>query len=278
MIAILIWWATRAFGTAQLVPQLGNNTSIPGILVDAGGTGYSVGNLMGGSTNWVVKLPLLASGMMVFLYFVLQEAFFGATLGKAMMGLRVIYQSADGTYKNLTPIAAIIRNLVRFLDALPSAYILGWIVSLISSKRRRLGDMAAHTLVVSRESVPYLTRPRKQMKQGFLVIAALLFVFIITCLVFMYFGRPALFIQNGITTSTLFPKKQIISYTLGEKSWGKEDQGRQTLDYSLHFVAFDLTSMPKKKKQSCQGLVTLTWHWSTLEWDENGANDTCTDL
>ena len=279
VIAVLIWSATRAFGTAQLVPNFDNsNMSTPGSLIDAGSTGYGVSNLMGGSTNWVVKLPLLWSGVLVFLYFFLQEILFGATLGKAILGLRVIYQSADGTYKNLTLIAAIIRNLVRFLDALPSAYLIGWITALISPRRQRLGDLAAHTFVVSRESVSYLVKPRKQIMQGFLVIAGLLLAFTITCQSFMYFGRPQLLIQNAVVTDNLLSDKHITSYTLGKKVWGQDGQGQQTITYPINFVSVDMSNLPAKKLQSCQGSVTLTWRWSTLDWIEDGSNATCTDM
>ncbi len=279
VIAVLVWLATRAFGIAQLVPPFNNSsTSIPGAIIDAGSTGYGVSNLMGGSTNWVVKLPVLWSGLLVFLYFVLQETLFGATLGKAIMGLRVIYQSADGTYKNLTPLAAIIRNLIRFLDALPSSYLVGWIVALFSSRRQRLGDLAAHTFVVSRASVPYLTRPRKQIMQGFLLIAAVLLAFTITCQSFMYFGGPQLLIQNAVNTDDLLSNKHITSYTLGEKVWGQDSLGQRTVTYSLSFIAFDLTSMPAKKLQSCQGSVTFVWRWSDLDWTKESTGDSCSAL
>jgi uncharacterized RDD family membrane protein YckC len=280
VIAVLVWSATRAFGTAQLVTstQLGTSTSIPGGLIDAGGTFYGVSNLMGGSTNWVVRLPLLWSSLFVFLYFVLQETLLGATLGKALMGLRVIYQSSDGTYKKLPFIAAVVRNLIRFLDAIPSNYLVGWIVALISPRRQRLGDLAAHTFVVSCESVPYLTRPRKQIMQGFLVIAALLLAFTIACQSFMYFGRPQLLMQNAIATDNLFSNKHIISYTLGEKVWGQDNQGQQTITYTINFVAVDLMNMPSTKMQSCQGSVTLAWHWSALDWTEESSNNSCSDL
>jgi uncharacterized RDD family membrane protein YckC len=278
VIAFLVWLATRAFGTAQLTIDLKNGSAIPAALIDAGGTFYGATNLMGVSTNWVVKLPPLWSGLLVFCYFILQEAFFGATLGKALLGLRVIYHSANNTYTTLTIQAAIIRNLVRFVDALPSAYLVGWIVALISPRRQRLGDLAAHTLVVSRASVPYLTMPGKQVKQGFVLLAALLLLFTIVCQSFMYFGRPQLLIQNDITTDTLIMNKHIINYTLDGKTWGYNSQGQRTVTYTLSFVSVDLAGMPAKKLQSCQGSVTLVWHWSSLDWSEDNSGAICTDM
>lgn len=40
------------------------------------------------------------------------------------------------------------RNLMRFIDALPFAYAVGGIASLASSRGQRLGDLAAGTIVV----------------------------------------------------------------------------------------------------------------------------------
>jgi uncharacterized RDD family membrane protein YckC len=269
VIAVLTWLATRAFGTAQP----GNSTAIPGGLIDAGGIGYGVSNFMGGTASWIVKLPVLWTAVLVFIYFVLQETFFGATLGKAMMGLRVIYQRADNSYTTLPLIAAIVRNLIRFLDVLPAGYLVGWITALISPRRQRLGDLAAHTFVVRRESVPYLGRSREQIKQGFLVVACVLLAFTITCQAFSYFGRPPLVIQNAATTDNLFPNEQIIRYTLGEKTWGHNNQGQQTVTYPISFVSKDLSNMPHEKLHSCQGSVTLVW--SDLDWTRGSSNDTC---
>ncbi|MBV9615948.1 MAG: RDD family protein [Ktedonobacteraceae bacterium] len=280
VIAALIWLATRAFGMVQPITPtpFSHSTAISGSLIDAGGTFYDVDDLMGHSTSWVVKLPVLWAAALVFLYFVLQEAFFGATLGKAIMGLRVIYHSADDTYKNLTPIGAIIRNLIRFLDALPSNYFVGWIVAIISPRRQRLGDLAAHTLVVSCESAPYLVRSRKQILRGFVVIAALLLAFIIACQSFMYFGRPPLMIQNDAITDNLFYNKHVIRYTLGEKTWGRDNQGQQSITYSINFVSVDLSNTQHKRLQSCQGSVTLAWHWSDLGWTRDSTDYSCNDL
>ena len=70
------------------------------------------------------------------------------------MGLRVIQD--DGT-----PIgwpASLIRNLLRFVDMLPLGYFLGAISCLQHPHFKRLGDLAAGTLVVYREQP--LARPK----------------------------------------------------------------------------------------------------------------------
>lgn len=74
----------------------------------------------------------------------------GRSPGKQVMGLRVIHD--DGT-----PIgwaASLTRNLLRFVDMLPFGYTLGIISSLRHPAFKRLGDIAAGTLVVYRDEAP----------------------------------------------------------------------------------------------------------------------------
>jgi len=77
-----------------------------------------------------------------FLYLWLLEASFGATLGKAMIGIRVI----QTTERN--PFAAhAIRNLLRVVDGL-GFYLVGAMVAGCSRMHRRLGDICAGTVVI----------------------------------------------------------------------------------------------------------------------------------
>jgi hypothetical protein len=68
----------------------------------------------------------------------------GQTPGKRLVDIRVI--RVDGTPAAATEI--IIRNLVRTIDLLPMAYGVGIIAMFVSPNSRRLGDLAAGTLVV----------------------------------------------------------------------------------------------------------------------------------
>jgi uncharacterized RDD family membrane protein YckC len=68
----------------------------------------------------------------------------GQTPGKRWTGLRVI--RADGTPITLSE--SLIRNLARIVDLLPFAYGVGIITMFIDKQSRRLGDLAAGTLVV----------------------------------------------------------------------------------------------------------------------------------
>ena len=71
----------------------------------------------------------------------------GRSPGKQIMGLRVVQD--DG--RPIGWSASLIRNLLRFVDMLPFAYAFGAISCLQHPTFKRLGDLAAGTLVVYRE-------------------------------------------------------------------------------------------------------------------------------
>lgn len=85
-------------------------------------------------------------------YYTVLEALSGATLGKRAMGLKVVKEGGE-------PIdwqASIVRNLMRIVDGF-LFYLVAAIAVWISKKRQRLGDMAAHTLVVKASiCIPFL--------------------------------------------------------------------------------------------------------------------------
>ncbi len=77
-----------------------------------------------------------------FLYLWLLEASFGATLGKAMVGIRVV-----GTAERNRFAALAIRNLLRVVDGL-GFYLVGAVVASCSGIHRRLGDICVGTVVI----------------------------------------------------------------------------------------------------------------------------------
>jgi uncharacterized RDD family membrane protein YckC len=76
-------------------------------------------------------------------YYIFCESLTGATLGKRMVGIRVVGE--DGTEVSFG--AAVVRNLLRIVDAF-FFYLVGAIFALTSPRGQRLGDRAAHTVVV----------------------------------------------------------------------------------------------------------------------------------
>jgi uncharacterized RDD family membrane protein YckC len=84
----------------------------------------------------------LLNAVTFFLYFWLLEAAFGTTLGKAMVGIRVVQTSER------RPLAAFaIRNALRVVDGL-GFYVVGVVVAGCSRVHRRLGDICAGTVVI----------------------------------------------------------------------------------------------------------------------------------
>ncbi|MBH9577386.1 RDD family protein [Inhella sp. 1Y17] len=73
----------------------------------------------------------------------------GATPGKRALGLRVVMDSG----LPVTPAASFTRNLLRVADFLPLAYAFGIVTMLLNRECKRLGDLAAGTLVVHTEAV-----------------------------------------------------------------------------------------------------------------------------
>jgi len=78
-------------------------------------------------------------------YFIVFETFWnGQTPGKKIMGLRVVREG--GYPADFASIA--IRNVIRVGEAVAGLYAISAVVALLSPENKRLGDMAAGTLVV----------------------------------------------------------------------------------------------------------------------------------
>ncbi len=79
------------------------------------------------------------------LYHILFEALWnGQTLGKKALSIRV--RMSDGS--PITPGAAFMRNLIRYVDMLPGSYTVGILSMFFTEKSQRLGDLVADTIVV----------------------------------------------------------------------------------------------------------------------------------
>lgn len=91
-------------------------------------------------------LFVLLSFALPVLYGMLLEWFMrGQTFGKRVLGLRVV----DEQGLKLQFSQVVVRNLMRFIDALPiNLYFVGGLSCLISKKAQRLGDLAASTVVI----------------------------------------------------------------------------------------------------------------------------------
>jgi uncharacterized RDD family membrane protein YckC len=74
----------------------------------------------------------------------------GQTIGKRTIGIRALQQG--GT--RITLMQAVVRNLVRIVDILPAMYLTGGACALLDRHGRRLGDLAAGTVVVRQRRSP----------------------------------------------------------------------------------------------------------------------------
>ena len=90
-------------------------------------------------------VALLGSFVVIFGYFWGCEAFWsGQTIGKKVFRLRAVGDRGEP----MTYVQAAIRNLVRLVDFLPYGYGVGMVVLFMNGKGKRLGDIAAGTIVV----------------------------------------------------------------------------------------------------------------------------------
>jgi uncharacterized RDD family membrane protein YckC len=94
-----------------------------------------------------MALMLIGFFLLEWFYPVVFEMRDGATPGKKAMGIQVIQD--NGT--PVTPSASVIRNFLRTADFLPFLYATGLLAMLANRQFKRLGDLAAGTLVVYRD-------------------------------------------------------------------------------------------------------------------------------
>ena len=95
--------------------------------------------------GWLAALMILLLFSFVWGYFTLFEALNGGqTPGKHALGIRVVMD----TGRSLTPSAAVVRNLVRFIDCFLMPFVPALLTMFLHPSNKRPGDMAAGTIVV----------------------------------------------------------------------------------------------------------------------------------
>ena len=106
------------------------------------------------SIPFLAILPGTTAGLLLVAWFALEwgyhavcEGFFkGKTIGKYVLGLRVIHQEGHP----ITFWPALLRNVVRVADGLPYLFSgVGFVSMLLTRRFQRLGDLAARTVVVT---------------------------------------------------------------------------------------------------------------------------------
>jgi|GEM_PF-1177223 len=145
-------------------------------------------NEQAGTYILVGYLGFLAFGL---LYYWLSEALFGSTVGKWALRIRVVKHNGQ------VPGAgrALVRNLMKVLELSPLLLngIVAFILILAHSRKKRLGDMAAGTVVLPVNWLPPLSRRRAvAMRTTFIVLSAVSAISLIVGLAAM--GR---WLQDG---------------------------------------------------------------------------------
>jgi uncharacterized RDD family membrane protein YckC len=129
--------ATR--GIAQVLDLTILACVLAGLLFAA----YAISDL--GSSTVGFLVAVIGSFVVVFGYFWACEAFWsGQTVGKKVFRLRAVGDRGEP----MTFMQAGIRNVVRIVDFLPYGYGLGLVVLFVNGRGKRLGDLAAGTIVV----------------------------------------------------------------------------------------------------------------------------------
>mgnify|MGYP000350745923 CR=1 FL=1 len=105
-----------------------------------GGTTTEAGFELRGGPFFLMTLIMLA-------YYITLEGLFGSTVGKMILGLRVV--KLDGSAISWR--ASVVRNLLRFVDGIVF-YLVGAILIWTSPQRQRLGDRLAETVVIRLEA------------------------------------------------------------------------------------------------------------------------------
>ena len=112
--------------------------------------GVSLGALAGFNGSVALIATLVLAFIVVWGYYPVSEAVWsGKTIGKYAFGLRVVGDQGEPVQLS----QVVVRNLVRIVDFLPFFYGIGIIALFWNGRGKRLGDLAAGTVVV-RERAP----------------------------------------------------------------------------------------------------------------------------
>jgi uncharacterized RDD family membrane protein YckC len=128
----------------RAIAQLLDLLIVTGIIIAVLFFAFAVGTVTGSETavNLIIIVGLFA---VIFGYFWISEALWsGQTVGKKAFRLRAVGDRGEP----LTFMQAGIRNVVRIVDFLPYGYGVGMVVLFVNGKGKRLGDLAAGTIVV----------------------------------------------------------------------------------------------------------------------------------
>ncbi|TMC53799.1 MAG: RDD family protein [Chloroflexi bacterium] len=127
----------------RAIAQILDLLILAGVLIGITFAAIAVGQAVSSTIAFLVGV--LGGFVVVFGYFWTCEAFWsGQTIGKKVFRLRAVGDRGEP----MTFFQAGIRNVVRIVDFLPYGYGVGLVVLFVNGKGKRLGDLAAGTIVV----------------------------------------------------------------------------------------------------------------------------------
>jgi len=110
-----------------------------------------IGSLVSVAGGLATALTLVAVFLVQWWYTALLEWLWGGqTIGKRIVGLRTLNERGV----RIDFVQSVVRNLVRIVDLLPALYLVGGTSALLDGHGRRLGDLAAGTIVVRERKTP----------------------------------------------------------------------------------------------------------------------------
>ena len=143
----------RLAGPAQRAAAYLVDLIVRGAVLTAFALVAGVSGLVGGASGAGIGLTLLVLFVVEWGYYVLCERLMnGRSIGKRVLQLRVV--RSDGLPIGFAE--SLLRNLLRAADFLPAGYALGVLVAAVDPRFRRLGDLAAGTMVVVERRQPVL--------------------------------------------------------------------------------------------------------------------------
>jgi uncharacterized RDD family membrane protein YckC len=117
--------------------------------------GFGATRLPPGLEPTGVGIQRVLSLVVFFGCFIVGEALGGQTVGKRLVGVRVMRD----TGAPCGWAAGILRNVLLIVDFLPALFLVGFVTILVSRKRQRIGDLVAGTVVVSSHGGPRRRHP-----------------------------------------------------------------------------------------------------------------------
>lgn len=113
-------------------------------IVILGGLGGTDGAILGGLLGMFVGFIAV-----LFYFFVLEGVWDGQTVGKRLLGIKVVKE--DGSECDIG--TSFVRNLLRIIDGL-FYYLIGFLAMAFTDNRQRIGDLLAGSVVVREADSP----------------------------------------------------------------------------------------------------------------------------